>query len=261
MKPRVLCLAIVFSCILFATAQKAGPSKSGANAPAKTDVDPLALQILKAATDPIRDAKSYTFRALVSREHLGTNGQVITLFNMSNVTVQRPDKLHMDFRGRGKDIEIYYDAGNATLSTPSEKLYSSFTAPKTIDEALVDLHKRDIFIPIQNFLNSDPYQSLTKELSSGYLVGQVMLFDQPVDHLAFTEPNAEWQLWIVGGEKQPRIRRLEVVDTTKAYRPRVTVDFLDWDLNATPGPEAFKFNKPPDAKEIPIHQESARKQP
>jgi hypothetical protein len=85
-----------------------------------------------------------------------------------------------------------------------------------------------------------------------------MLFDEPVHQLAFTETKAEWQLWVVGGDR-PRIRRLQVIDKTKPWHPRITVDFLNWDLNATPSPELFTFNKPPDAKEIGLLQELTRK--
>jgi hypothetical protein len=81
-----------------------------------------------------------------------------------------------------------------------------------------------------------------------------MLFDEPVQQLAFAEPDAEWQLWVTGGDK-PRVVRLQVVDKTKAYLPRYTVQFVDWNLNATPGADTFTFNKPSDAKEIPLPKE------
>src|SRR5436190_5166756 len=116
------------------------------------DIDPVALNVLKAATEPIKAAKIYSFRALVGQEHLGTNGQVITLFHVTNATVQRPDKLHLDIHGQGKNVQLFYNAGTAVLYTPSEKLFHSISAAKTIDDTLTDLEKRDIFIPIRNFL-------------------------------------------------------------------------------------------------------------
>lgn len=75
------------------------------------DADPIALKVLRAATDPIRAAQSYSFRALVSREHLSINGQIITLFHVSDITVRRPDKLHMKFRGQGHDVALFFNSG------------------------------------------------------------------------------------------------------------------------------------------------------
>lgn len=87
------------------------------------DIDPLALQVLKVATDPIRQSQSYSFRALVSRDQLGSNGQIVTLFHLSDVTVQRPDKLHLTFQGRGKKVEFFYSAGRR-CSIPRKKSFT-----------------------------------------------------------------------------------------------------------------------------------------
>jgi hypothetical protein len=258
MKSRLLCVASVLLSISFVQAQSAAGTEPEAKGAGGKDIDTLALQVLKAATDPIRQSQSYSFHALVSREHLGTNGQVITLFNLSDVTVQRPDKLHVDFRGKGKEVEFFYNAGQAVLYTPEEKLYTPISTPNTIDATLDALEKRDVFIPIRNFLQSDPYQSLTDGLLTGYVIGKVMLFDQTVHQLAFTEKDAEWQLWVIGGD-QPRVRRLQVIDKTKPEHPRIIVDFLDWDLNVTPNADLFSFKKPDDAKEIELLQDITRK--
>lgn len=50
-----------------------------------------------------------------------------------------------------------------------------------------------------------------------------------------------------------------MIDKTKPWHPRITIDFLDWDLNAAPSPDLFTFNKPPDAKEIGLLKELTRK--
>ena len=257
MKVGVGRLVILLACVLSAFAQQQSDNSSATKTTDK-DIDPLALQVLKAATEPIRQSKSYSFRALVSREELGTNGQVITLFHLSDVTVQRPDKLHVSFHGRGKEVEMFYNAGHTVLYTPEAKFYTTVSSPKTIDATLDALEKRDIFIPIRNFLESDPYESLTDDLLTGYVIGKVMLFDQPVHQLAFTEKDVEWQLWVIGGEK-PLIRRMQMIDKSQPERPRVVVDFLDWNLNVTPSNGLFTFDKPSDAKEIDLLKESASK--
>jgi len=217
---------------------------------AATDVDPLALQIVKAATDPLKEAKAYSFRALVSRDLLGTNDQIITTFSTSQVTVQRPNKLHIKFRGRGEPVELFYDgSGKAVLYSPSTKFYTTLSTPTSIDACLADMSKKGVNIAVRNFLESDPYASLTDGLTTAYAVGKVDVFDEKVYHLAFTEPGAEWQLWVVGGDN-PRVKRLEVIDKDKPHNPRIAVDFFDWDFNPAPSEDMFTFSKPADAHEI-----------
>jgi len=95
-------------------------------------------------------------------------------------------------------------------------------------------------------------------LLTGYVVGRAMLFGEEVHQLAFTEPGAEWQMWVIGGEN-PRVRRIEIIDKRTPEHPRITIDFLDWNLNATLSPDLFTFSKPPDAKEIEVLKQTARK--
>jgi len=223
------------------------------------DIDPLALRVMKAATDPVKEAKAYSFRALVSRDLLGTNDQIITTFSTSEITVQRPNKLHIKFRGRGEPVEMFYDgSGKTVLYSPSSKFFTVVDTPTTIDAALSDISTRGVNIAVRNFLESDPYQSLTDSLTTAYAVGSVDLFDEKVYHMAFTEPGAEWQMWVVGGDT-PRVKRLEVIDKSNPHRPRISVTFFDWDLNPSTSNDMFTFNKPADAKEIEMLKMVAEK--
>jgi hypothetical protein len=215
----------------------------------QTDIDPLALKVLKAVTDPIRDAKAYSFRTRVIRENLGTNGQIITYFTKSEITVVRPDKLHVNFKGRGREVQLFYNAGQAVLYAPAQKLYARLSTAKTLDGVLDELEKRNVYLPVKNLLESDPYQTLAPDLKTGYVVGKVELYDAPAHHLAFTEDQAEWQLWVTG-RPNPLIQVLEVIDKGRAHEPRIVVQFSDWNMNAKVEADMFTFRAPAGAKEI-----------
>jgi hypothetical protein len=45
------------------------------------NIDPLALRVLQATLDSIKNAQKFSFHALVAREQMGTNGQIVTMFN------------------------------------------------------------------------------------------------------------------------------------------------------------------------------------
>jgi len=244
---------LLLCCSLLLSAQTATRSKPTSKTPdkkvQKKDIDPLALQVLKAVSDPIRDAKTFSFRTRGMREYVGTNGQIITYFNTSDITVQRPDKLRVDFKRRGKEVQLFYDAGQAVLYAPEPNLYATVPAPKTLDGVLEALEKRDVDLPVKNLLEKDPYESLVPGLTGAYVIGKVQMFDLTVHHLAFTEPNAEWQLWVTDGQN-PRIQRLQVINKARPRQPRITVEFYDWNLDAPTRPEMFEFQKPEGAREI-----------
>jgi hypothetical protein len=227
----------------------AGVALAQTKAAEAKDVDPLALQVLKAVTQPIEQAKVLSFKALVSEEELATDGQIVTFFHTVNVTLQRPDKIHLIFQGRGRRVEFYGSGGTITMYAPEVNLYGTMPAKDTIDATLDELNTKDVDLPIGPFLRDDGYKRAAANVTTGYVIGRVKIFDQDVHQLAFTAPDADWQLWVTGGEN-PRIIRAEIVNKKLEGKPRTTIQFLDWDLNPTIAADEFTFAKPADAHQI-----------
>jgi hypothetical protein len=247
------CLLLLCSS-LFLAAQTTTREKPAAPPDQQKDIDPLALKVLKAVTDPIRDAKAFSFRTRGIREYLGSNGQIITYFTTADITVGRPDKLRVDFKGRGQDVQFYHDGAQTVLYAPGPKLYAVIpSTAKTLDGMLEELEKRNVYLPAKNLLASDPYQTLVPDIKTGYVIGQVQMHDKKVHQLAFTEKDAEYQLWVTG-LPDPRIQGLQVIDMARAHEPRAMIEFSDWNLNPQIQADTFSFNKPADAKQIDILQ-------
>jgi hypothetical protein len=228
-----------------------GQEKAGAKSKSTEtkDVDPLALDVLKAVTKPIEQAQAFSFKALISEEQLATNGQIVTFFHTTEITVQRPDKAHLIFRGRGDRVDFYGTNRSITMYSPDTKLYTTMPAKATIDDNLADISAKGIDMPIGPFLSSHFYESVSKNLITGYVIGRVKIYDQDVHQLAFTSPDVDWQLWVIGGES-PRIVRAESVSKKLEGKPRTIVQFLDWNLSPTIAPDEFTFTKPADAHQI-----------
>ena len=165
---RMRCLAtlllspVLCTCLLAqdktATKAKTGVAK---------DVDPLALDVLKAVAEPVEHAETYSFRALVSEEQLASNGQIVTFFHTVDVRVQRPDKVHLIFQGRGARVDFYRANGSITMFAPDEKFYTTIPAKPTIDEDLTALAAKGVDLPIGPFLNSHLYELASKSLITG----------------------------------------------------------------------------------------------
>jgi hypothetical protein len=248
------CLLLLCSSLLL-VAQTTTREKPASPPPdQQKDIDPLALKVLKAVTDPIRDAQAFSFRTRGIREYLGSNGQIITYFTTSDITVCRPDKLRVDFKGRGQDVQLYHDGEQTVLYAPGPKLYAVIpSAAKTLDGMLEELDKRGVYLPAKNLLASDPYQTLVPDIKTGYVIGKVQMHDKPVHQLAFTEKDAEYQLWVTG-LPDPRIQGLQVINMALAHEPRVMIEFSDWNLNPQIQADTFSFTKPADAKQIDFLQ-------
>ncbi len=217
------------------------------------DVDSLALDVLRAVTEPVEKAQEFSFKALVSEDEIATSGQLVTFFHTVDVTVHRPDKVHLIFRGRGERVDFYGSSGSITMYAPEAKLYATMPAKATIDDNLSQLTSKGVDMPVGPFLSSNLYQLASKNLVTGYVIGRVKVFDQDVHQLAFTAPDADWQLWATGGET-PRIVRVELINKKLEGKPRTIVQFLDWNLSPTISDGEFNFSKPTDAVQIKMLQ-------
>jgi hypothetical protein len=218
-------------------------------APKNDRIDPLALDILRATMDSIHNAKTFSFQAMVAKEQLGSNDQIVTMFRRSDVTVSRPNRMRMHVLAEGQNIDLYYNSGQATLFAPDKKLFTSMTAGDTLDKVVDALEAREIEVPLSPLLRSDPYKTMTDGLEGAAAVGRMMIEGRTFHHLVFTEKNAEWQIWVEAGAK-PTPRRVQIVYTSMPRQPRVTIDFSNWNLDATPAADFFTFHKPADAKAI-----------
>ncbi len=232
------------------TQQQQEPQQQ-AQAQPPAEIDQLALKVLQTVLDPLKEANSYSFRAQVSRERMGTDGQMITQIRETTVTVSKPDRLRIDVRRGNNDVSLLFDHGDAVLYSPDRKLYARIAAPATISEALDRLETRRISFPTSNLLRPDPYASLAPDLTRAYVIGATTLDGVNVTQLAFTEPGATWQVWVEGGAA-PRVRRLEIIYLDRPGHPRVRVDFSDWKIGGSVDPALFAFTPPPDAHEITL---------
>ncbi|UWZ83326.1 DUF2092 domain-containing protein [Occallatibacter riparius] len=239
----------LFAIIAVGLRAQDAASTAAAGKAAVKDVDPLAMRVLKAVADPVQQAQSFSFKALVSEEDLASNGQLITTFHAVEVTVQRPDKIHVVFRGSGQRVDYYGAPGGAYLYAPDPKLYVSLPGRESIDAALDALKAKDIDVPIGPFLRSNFYALAEKLVNTAYVIGRVKIGDQDVHQLAFTSDDADWQLWVVGGDA-PRFVRAEIINKNIEGTPRTTIQFLDWNLNPTLSADDITFNKPADASQI-----------
>ena len=206
------------------------------------NLDPEALAVLKATADSVGNAQSFSFRARIYRDRMGTKNEIVTFFSDNTVTVSRPDKVRIDISGEGHDLQFFFDGSQVTVFEPANNLYASEPAAPTIDGTVASLRKSGITFPVSELLQNNAYASLVDALQKASVVSRQSVNGRSLVHLAFTEPTADWQLWIEDGDT-PVPSRVEIIYKKKPGTPRIAVDFSDWNLHAQPSPETFQFVK------------------
>ena len=139
----IVCLTIIAAgdAVLAQEANTPAEGPQQQSQGASPDVDPLALRVLQAVTLPLQQAKTLSFRALVSEESEATNGQLVTFFHMVDVTLRRPDELHVIFQRDGQRTDFYETGGHITMYSPGTRLFTVLQAKPSIDATLDYLNK------------------------------------------------------------------------------------------------------------------------
>ena len=247
-------LLVIFS--LGALAQKARqvPAKTVAPPITQTNsnLDKVAVQALKTMSGQLRGATSFTFNARIMREEPGTNGQMLDFFRHISAEVQRPNRMRFEVKSDTSDVNLWYNGKNVTIMPAKGNMYTVLPAPTTIDATLTMLRsKLGSHTPLRSFLGGDPYAALMEDVQSAHEVGVVNAGNEQFLHLAFREPDADWQLWL-SGPNQVLPRRMSIVYTKLEGQPRMNIEFTDWHLDAQIPDSAFVFSKPAGAAEVPL---------
>lgn len=223
--------------------------------PAQTAINPIepnALETLQRMSDLLKNANKITFTANTTREQPATTGQLLEFFYTSRVSMVRPNLLRIDIQGDIWTASIWYDGKKITLMDPRTTFYAQADAPPTIDETVMFLvEKFQAPLPMTTLLISDVSKKAREGLKTGFEAGVVMVDGIKCRQLAFTEEEADWQLWIEDGPN-PLPRRLSVTYKKIAGSPRVSISFSDWNLDAVIPANTFVFHMPEGATKVDV---------
>jgi len=108
-------------------------------------------------------------------------------------------------------------------------------------------------MPLEDFLRSDPYHDLVHNATAGIDIGATTVMGVPCEHLAFTQQNLDWQVWIEDGAR-PVPRKFVITYKDEPDAPQFTALFNQWDFVTKLPDFVFKFEPPPGATEIAVKQ-------
>jgi hypothetical protein len=227
--------ALRYGLTMFLVCSGATAQTTAAPTPPAQDLEPKAIEILKAASSRLAAAHSMTFTADVSYESPTRQGPPLVYVTRSDVTMVRPNKLRVITPGDGPPSEFYYDGKTMTAFAPAENLVATADAPPTIDATLQSAYEMAaIYFPFTDVIVSDPYKDLSDGLTLAYYVGQSHVVGGiTTDIVAYITNGVFIQAWIGADDKLPRILRAIYLDDKLQQRHILVL--TNWKLNPDVG--------------------------
>lgn len=199
--------------------------------PPAPQLEPKAIELLKASSARLAAAHTLSFTAVETYESQSRQGHPLVFANASEITVQRPDKLKVITLGDGPPSEFYYDGKTFTAFAPRENLIATADAPPTLDAALeAAYHLSGTYFPFTDLIVTDPYKDMEPGLKLAYYVGQSHIVgDTTTDIVAYVENGVFIEVWLGSEDKLPRVIHAVYLDDPAQLRHNLL--FSHWQLD------------------------------
>ena len=203
-------------------------------------VDPAAVQVLKRMTDFLDGLQQFSVNTHSMIEELHVSGHRVDRDLAASVTVKRPNKLLAVRTGGLMDQRFFYDGRTLTLYNSTEKVYATKEAPATI-EKMIDFARETvgILLPSADLLYRNAFPLLMQDVTLAVVVGKTAVGGVKYDHLLFSRPGVDFQVWIAEGKK-PWPARYIVTETGTPALLSITTVLRDW--NQAPAVDDARFN-------------------
>jgi len=227
---------------LTATVQaQQAPAKAPAKPAAKLapELEPKAVALLQAMSAKLAAAQSMAFTATVTNEAPSRIGPPLAYTTVSEVAMQRPNRLRVITVGDGAASEFYYDGQTMTAYSPAENLVAVAPAPPTLAAMLKQAYDHAaIYFPFDDVMAADPYKSIAEGLNVAFVIGQSKVVGSvATDVVAIASDTLFVQLWIGVDDKLPRMMR--AVFRGDPLRLRHQLEMSNWKLDPVLAAEAF----------------------
>jgi hypothetical protein len=255
------CVIAVASVVIAGRAIAADPASSEPQArsqpraadsqPARSQIDPLAERIVHRACTTLADVKVFTFHAEITFDQVLPSSEVKLQFaGATDYAVHKPDQLAVDYESDLGAKRFWYDGKTLTIFDAPKMMYTSTPVPSSINGMLDQVAEtNNLTLPLADFATSDPCASFSQQLLFGAYVGRGYVDGVACDHLAFSESNIDWQIWIQHSGK-PLPRKLVINYRSMPGIPQYVAIVSDWKFPSAIPAARFKPNVPQKAARI-----------
>jgi hypothetical protein len=213
-------------------------------------VDPEAIETLRSTTDYLAGLKQFRVETDTAIDMVTSGGQKLQFGHHIALTVQRPNRLRAERIGELVDQVFYFDGKSLSLNLPEQKYFATVPAPPTI-EAMLDFarDKLNVIAPAADLVYSNAFERLTEGLTSAFVVGEAVVGGVRCVHVAFSNPEVDWQIWIQQNDK-PLPRKFVVTSKRMAQSPQFVVTLTKWDAAPKVTDAMFRFVPPKGSRQI-----------
>jgi hypothetical protein len=254
-------LALALAAALPASAQDAAaPAAADADEPEEVlrfdqAITPEAREVMDRMKASLNGLQRLTVTADVSRDETLSYGYKLQHNEHVTMDVDRPTKLKVDVSGDLKNRTYYFDGAQFTVLAKDLNVYGKKPAQGTIRDLVEKLLDQGVDMPLIDMLYNGQAGDLLDDVRVGIVVGDAVIEGEPVTHLAFRQPDVDWQLWVSKGA-QALPRKVLITTRYSVGDPQYQA-ILRWNTAPKFAANNFTFTPAKGVTEIPMDKQAA----
>jgi hypothetical protein len=217
---------------------------------AASGIEPEADRILRDMSAYLSGLGSFAVETETMVDFVLDSGQKIQLSHHRSVKVSRPNRMAAVVDGDDVHRKLWYNGETLTFLDVDHNVYAVTGAPPTITGMIEFVEKKlEIHVPLGDLLAEDPYPDLTRDVETGVYLGLHRVGTRKCHHLAFTQKNVDWQIWIDAGSS-PAPRKVVITYKNQPSQPQYIAIMRTWDDAVEFSDDDFEFTPPEGATEV-----------
>jgi hypothetical protein len=213
-------------------------------------IDPQAESLIHWLGKRSGQIKHFTFKVIDTIDNVTETGQKLQYCHVRLATVSRPNRVRIDSTGDISNRSVWKDDATLTILDRVENVYGQVNAPGSIEQMMDAMVERyGVTTPLADLLSSDIAEVLLKNAKTCRYISLHSVGEISCHHIAATQDNIDWQVWIAAGEK-PQLQKIVVTYKQQPGEPQYTAVLQSFTRLETVADDVFAFQPPEGAKRI-----------
>lgn len=229
------------------------PADPGQSLAEGQNVSTQALEAMERMRGFLNGLDRFEVTMQASRDELLPYGYKLQNNESARMLVQRPNRFRIDVDGDLKHRSYYYDGAALTMVAQDEGVYARTDAPDTIARVVNGLLNAGVELPMIDVLAHGFQGTLLEGVRYGLVVDETSLGGTTTEHLAFRQPDIDWQIWIAE-EGQPR--KLVITTRYEVGNPQYQAT-MQWNVRPRIHADTFAYTPAEGMREISFYSPPA----
>jgi len=217
------------------------PNSAGPGQP-EDPMDPVAAEIAEKSAKFLAAQPAFSFSWFVSYDEVADGHEKLTYLRSGDTLMVRGKGFVSHSEQEGELRDYYYDGSEFTVVSPDEHFYASAPFNGGFDALVAAVRDHtDTILPLWTMMSPTLPDTLLDGVERGAYLGETLVAGHPAYHLAFSQRDEDWQVWISTNDDQPLPLMLVGTDKNQKGWPQYRVYMTDWNLDPDQAPAQFKF--------------------